>query len=72
MRVAAKQYEVDELKSQGLDYEYLTSNIQPFIGFMSAFTTVKPTTTLQDIYDFAKSREAEAIEYIKRWYVKLK
>ncbi len=72
MRVTAKQYEVEDLRKTGLYLDYVTSNIQPFIGFMSAFTTVKPDTTLQDIFDFAKSREDESIDYIEQWFVKIK
>ena len=72
MRLVAKQYEVEELRKSGLYLDYVTSNIQPFIGFMSAFTSVKPETTLQDIFNFAKGREDEAIDYVERWYVKIK
>jgi len=72
MRVTAKQYEVEELRKSGLYLDYVMSNIQPFIGFMSAFTTVTPDTTLQDIFNFAEGREDEAIEYVEKWFVKIK
>ena len=72
MRLVAKQYEVEELRKSGLYLDYVTSNIQPFIGFMSAFTSVKPETTLQDIFNFANGREDEDIDYVERWYVKIK
>lgn len=72
MRVTAKQHELEQLQKEGLSFNYVTANIQPFIGFMSAFTTVKPDTTLRDVFDFAVSREEEAIEYVEKWYVKVK
>ena len=72
MRVTAKQYEVEHLREEGLYLSYVLANIQPFIGFMSAFTSVKTDTTLQEIFDFAKGREDEAIDYIEQWFVKIK
>lgn len=56
------------LYRDGFTLDYVISHLQPFIGFYSAYSTVKGNTTMQEVYAFALNREQDAIEYIEEWY----
>ena len=68
MKTVFTTRDITLLYRHGFTLNYVISHAQPFIGFYSAYSTVKGSTTMQDVYEFALGREQDAIEYIEEWY----
>lgn len=70
MKTVFTDRDITMLYRDGFTLDYVISHFQPFIGFYSAYSSIKGDTTMQEVYEFALSREQEAIEYIEKWYTK--
>ena len=70
MKTVFTDRDIALLYRDGFTLAYVTSHMQPFIGFYSAYSIITGDTTMQEIYEFALGREQEAIEYIDKWFYK--